>query len=117
MLHRLYEQREPLGAALASHSTAIVPFTADDYWLTINQCLAVLRPFYQATVELSEERRVSAIPVGKKLRHVISAECAQMAPCIGATFTNHLKSDLNEKFSGLEKVNSLSLATILNPWL
>ncbi|TWW56105.1 hypothetical protein D4764_08G0000920 [Takifugu flavidus] len=49
------------------------------------------------------------------LRHVISAECAQMAPCIGATLANHLKNNLNEKFSGLEKVNSLSVATILDP--
>lgn len=117
MLHRLYEQREPLGAALASLSTDIVPFTADDY-AAINQCLTVLRPFYQATVELSEERRVSgskAIPVAKMLRHVISAECAQMAPGIGATLANHLKTTLNEKFSGLEKVNSLSVATILDP--
>lgn len=40
MLHRLYEQREPLGAALASLSTDIVPFTADDY-AAITQCLTV----------------------------------------------------------------------------
>ncbi|XP_029689209.1 zinc finger BED domain-containing protein 4-like [Takifugu rubripes] len=117
MLHRLYEQREPLGAALASLRTDLVPFTADDY-AAINHCLNVLRPFYQATVELSEKRRVSgskAIPLAKMLRHVISAECAQMAPCIGATLANHLKNNLNEKFSGLEKVNFLSVATILHP--
>lgn len=40
----LYEQREPLGAALTSLSTDIVPFTADDYAAT-NQRLTVLRPF------------------------------------------------------------------------
>ncbi|TWW54075.1 hypothetical protein D4764_0236810 [Takifugu flavidus] len=49
------------------------------------------------------------------LRHVISAECAQMAPCIGATLANYLKNNLSEKFSDMEKVNSLSLATILDP--
>lgn len=38
-----------------------------------------------------------------------------MAPCIRSTLGNHLKTNLNEKYSGLEKVNSLSLATILDP--
>lgn len=115
MFDRLYEQRQPLGAALASLSIDIVLFTADDY-AAINQCLTVLRPFNQATAELSEERRVSgskAVPTAKMLRHVISAECAQMSPCIGATLANHLKNNLTEKFNGLEKVNSLS--TILDP--
>lgn len=40
---------------------------------------------------------------------------SKMAPSIGATLVNHLKTNLNEKFSGLEKVNSLSVATILDP--
>lgn len=31
MLHRLYEQREPLGPVLATVRTDIVPFTADEY--------------------------------------------------------------------------------------
>nr|XP_046263255.1 E3 SUMO-protein ligase ZBED1-like isoform X1 [Scatophagus argus] len=117
MLQRLYEEREPLGAALASLATDIVPFTSDEY-AAIDKCLTVLRPFYQATVELSEERRVSgskAIPVAKMLRHAIAAERAQMAPSIGATLANHLISNLDEKFCGLEKVNSLSVATILDP--
>ncbi|KAM7382720.1 hypothetical protein PAMP_002437 [Pampus punctatissimus] len=38
-----------------------------------------------------------------------------MAPSIGATLANHLKTTLNEKFSGLEKFNSLSVDTILDP--
>ena len=72
-----------------------------------------LKPFYQATVELSEERRVSEskeIPISNMLRHVISTEWAQMAPCIGATLTNHLRHNMNEEFNGLEKMNSLSVA-------
>lgn len=38
-----------------------------------------------------------------------------MAPCISATFANLLKINLNEKFSGLEQVHFLSVATILDP--
>ncbi|GAA6215913.1 zinc finger BED domain-containing protein 4-like [Lates japonicus] len=38
-----------------------------------------------------------------------------VAPSIGAILTNHLKNNLNETFSGLEKVTSLSVATILDP--
>lgn len=44
ILHRLYEMREPLDAALASLSTDIVPFTTDDH-AAINHCPTVLSPF------------------------------------------------------------------------
>lgn len=104
----LFERWKPDGSAPLPCSTGVIsrenlsgrpwPSTdavADDY-AAIDQCLTVLRPFYQATVELSEERRVSgskAIPTAKMLRHVISAECAQMTPCIGATLANHLKTN------------------------
>ncbi len=47
LFQRVYEQREPL----ASLSTDIMPFSAEEYE-AINQCLAVLRPFNQVTIEL-----------------------------------------------------------------
>lgn len=82
MLQRLFEQREPRGS--------------------LCQCLAFSRSFHQATVKLSEKRRVSgskAIPITKMLRHVITAECAKMAPSISATLANHSKNNLNEKLA------------------
>lgn len=46
------------------------------------------------------------------LGHVIAAECAKMAPSIGATLANQKQSECE---IGLEKVTSLSVATILDP--
>ncbi|KAK7901638.1 hypothetical protein WMY93_018407 [Mugilogobius chulae] len=117
MFQRMYEQREPLGAALASLTSNLTSFSAEDYD-AMNQCLKVLRPFNQATVELSGETRVSGskvIPISKMLTHVITVECSQMDDGVGATLATHLKNNLKEKMSGLEKVTSLSLATILDP--
>lgn len=70
MFQRLYEQREPLKAALDSLSVDIKPFRAEEYH-HINQCLSILWPFNTVTTELSEEKRVSeskAIQRGKKMR-------------------------------------------------
>ncbi|KAM8910406.1 E3 SUMO-protein ligase ZBED1-like [Spinachia spinachia] len=50
MLQRLYELKEPVGAALALLKTDITPLTAAEY-----DSLSVLAPFHQATVEVSAE--------------------------------------------------------------
>ncbi|KAJ7985135.1 hypothetical protein DPEC_G00348940 [Dallia pectoralis] len=62
MLERLYQLREPVGAALASLKTDITPPTALEYE-AVQDALDVLAPFRQATVELSGEKRVSASKV------------------------------------------------------
>ncbi|XP_055082535.1 E3 SUMO-protein ligase ZBED1-like isoform X2 [Periophthalmus magnuspinnatus] len=119
MFQRMYEQREPLGAALASLTSTsnLTSFSAEDYD-AINQCLKVLRPFNQATAELCGEARVlgsKVIPITKMLTHAITVECNQMDDGVGAILATHLKNNVKEKMSGLEKVTSLSLATILDP--
>ena len=114
---RLYERREPLGAALASLSTDIRPLSAEEYEAT-RQSLAVLRPFSHATVELSEEKRVAgskAIPLIKMLKICIAGQCGQMTHGIGAKLANNLKMNLADKFHQLEKVTALSVATLLDP--
>ncbi|XP_048010537.1 zinc finger BED domain-containing protein 4-like [Megalobrama amblycephala] len=55
MLERLYQVREPVGAALACLRTDITPLTALEYE-AIQDALHVLAPFHQATVELSAEK-------------------------------------------------------------
>ena len=117
MLDRLYNVREPLGAALTTLSTDLSPITAEDYE-TIRQCLAVLKPFNQATVELSEEKRVSGskvIPLIKMLKHTVVGQCAQIRHNVGAKLATNLKNNLLEKFNLLEKISTLSVATLLDP--
>ncbi len=81
-------------------------------------CLAVLRPLNQATIELFEEKRVSgskAISLTKMLKHFIAGQCAQMVCGFKASLAYNLENNLADKFSGLEKLTSLSVATILDP--
>ncbi|KAJ0002710.1 hypothetical protein NQD34_007859 [Periophthalmus magnuspinnatus] len=58
MMARLYEQREPVGASLATLHTNLLPLSSADY-NTIQECLIVLSPIKAATEELSAERTVS----------------------------------------------------------
>ena len=68
MLKRLHDEKEPVWVALGSLNTDITPLSADEFNI-IGEAIAVLAPFHQATVELSEEKRVSGskvIPMMKK---------------------------------------------------
>lgn len=76
MLQWLHEERQTVGASLASLKTDIAPLHAQDYE-AIQQILCVLAPFHLATVELSEEKRVSGskvIPLLKMIHHSLQGE-------------------------------------------
>ncbi|KAL7882342.1 hypothetical protein AOLI_G00091910 [Acnodon oligacanthus] len=71
VLQRLYEPRQPLAASLPSLNTDLMVFSSEEFE-TINPCVQVLWPIRQATVEMSEEKRVSGskvIPLVKMLKH------------------------------------------------
>ncbi|XP_023813810.1 zinc finger BED domain-containing protein 4-like [Oryzias latipes] len=113
MLERLFKEREPLGAALATLHTDLPPLTSEDYQ-AIHHCLSILSPFQ----ELSTEKRVSAskvIPMVKMLKHYISSRCGQITHPLGEKLATNLKNNLHERFSALEKVTALSMATLLDP--
>ncbi|CAM4272879.1 unnamed protein product [Leuciscus chuanchicus] len=76
MLDRLYQLREPVGAALTSLKTDVTPPTALEYE-AVQDALDVLAPLRQDTVELSGEKRVSAskvIPLMKMLNHAVTSK-------------------------------------------
>lgn len=92
MFQRLYELRELVGAALASLQTDIPPLTAEEY-RNVGECLRVLSPFNDATVELSEEKRVSGskvIPLLKMLEQSLQEEMPSMATDMAAQLGEHL---------------------------
>lgn len=105
-----------MGAALAILSTDLTPNTSEDYQ-AMHQCLDVLKPFHQATVELSEGKQVSAskvIPLVKMLKHYISSRCGHITHPLGEKLATHLKNNHIEKFAMLEKVTAVSVATLLD---
>lgn len=71
MHQQVYDLREPSGAALEGPPTDIAPLTTEQYDI-IAESLIVLSQFNDATVELSEEKRVSGskvIPLLSMLHH------------------------------------------------
>lgn len=62
MLEHLYHQRQSVAPALVSLKTDFSHLNSDDYEAVVDH-LWVLSPFHQATVEISEEKRVSALKV------------------------------------------------------
>lgn len=70
--------------------------SAEEYEAT-RQSLAVLQRFNQATIELSEEKRVGgskAIPLVKMLKHLIMEQCGQMPQGVGAKLATNLNKNL-----------------------
>ena len=116
MLQRLFEQREPVGAALGSLTTDISPRSSEDYGI-ISKCLVVLGPFNDATTELSQEKRVSGskvIPLLTMLDHCLSEEM-EKTPSIGSSLAEKLRMLLREKLDRLQTMSIMCLATLLDP--
>lgn len=56
ILQRLFQQIEPVGAALGSLTIDISPISSEEYGI-ISECLIVLEPFNNATTELSQGKK------------------------------------------------------------
>ncbi|KAJ8364737.1 hypothetical protein SKAU_G00135680 [Synaphobranchus kaupii] len=117
MLDRLYQQREPVGAALASLNTDLTPLTSQEYE-AIGECLRVLSPFQQATVELSEEKRVSGskvIPLMNMLQRAVDSEGTNMTTSMAGKLAENLVRRLRDTLSNLESLSVMTMATMLDP--
>ncbi|KAL2076466.1 hypothetical protein ACEWY4_027930 [Coilia grayii] len=117
MLKRLYEQREPVGAALASLQTDVAPLTAIEYG-SIVECLQLLAPLKEATVELSSEKVVSGskiIPLVKMLRHTTTLKQRQLEDGMAKDLCQNLLAQMGERLSCYETAGQHALATLLDP--
>lgn len=102
MLEHLFAQREPVGAALVTLKTNLTPLTAEQYQ-TINECLFVMGHFIEASIELSEEKRVpdsKVIPLIQMLRHAITSKTShQVQDETALQLCNNLLRLLSERMS------------------
>ncbi|XP_029292076.1 zinc finger BED domain-containing protein 4-like isoform X2 [Cottoperca gobio] len=118
MLQRFYDLREPVGAALAGLRTEVAPLSSRQYEI-IAECLKVLSPFNDATVELSEEKRVSGskvIPLLLMLHHALEEEEMGLVQTPESTaMAESLRGQLREKLNNLQSMRIISLATVLDP--
>lgn len=117
MLQRLYDERQTVGAALASLRTEVNPLSSDDYE-TVAACLQVLKPFYTATVEMSQQKRVSGsmvIPLIKMLLHTTKELLINTNNVTAKLLGQNMSTTLLNKFDTLENSTVLSLSTLLDP--
>ncbi|XDV31713.1 hypothetical protein PO909_002676 [Leuciscus waleckii] len=117
MLQRQHDERQTVGASLASLKTDIAPLHAQDYE-AIQQILCVLAPFHLATVELSEEKRVSGskvIPLLKMIHHSLQVEQLRLTMPITKELTENLIRRLREHIWNMESLSIMTMATLLDP--
>ncbi|KAF7654259.1 hypothetical protein LDENG_00071860 [Lucifuga dentata] len=96
MLQRLYEQSEPVEAALADLRTETTPLSSDDLE-AISQSLLVLSVFHEVTQELSSEMTVSCsklIPLHNLLQHAVTAHLADIRHPTAVTLREKLMENL-----------------------
>ncbi|XP_054866834.1 zinc finger BED domain-containing protein 4-like [Amphiprion ocellaris] len=110
MLERMTEQKEAVCVSLASLKTYITPLTPEE--LEIIEEMLVLAPFNQATIELSEKKRVSGSKVIPLMR-MIHIELRQ-ASTVTKTAEN-LRKRLTESICNLKSLSVMTLATLLDP--
>ncbi|CAG6011512.1 unnamed protein product, partial [Menidia menidia] len=106
-LQRVYELREPGGAALAGLHTDVAPLSSEQYSI-IAESLKVLSPFNDATVELSEEKRVSeskVIPLLSMLHHALEEEMRTLQTPERKIMAESLKRQLQEKLFTLQSMS------------
>ncbi|XP_077403146.1 E3 SUMO-protein ligase ZBED1-like [Vanacampus margaritifer] len=114
MLQRMYNLREAVGAGL---NNDITPLTSHQLRL-ISESLQVLSPFNDATVELSEERRVSlskVIPLLAMLHHTLEDDMGAIQMEESKAMAECLKKQLRDKLYNLQAMSIMSLATLLDP--
>ncbi|XP_049319320.1 E3 SUMO-protein ligase ZBED1-like [Astyanax mexicanus] len=117
MLERIVEQKESVLVSLASLKSDLPPLTTDDYKI-IEETLGVLAPFNQATVELSEEKRVSGskvIPMLKMLHHSLLRNASNVTTEIAINLVENLKRRLLETLCNLESLSVMTIPTLLDP--
>ncbi|XP_061905499.1 E3 SUMO-protein ligase ZBED1-like [Entelurus aequoreus] len=117
MLSRLHDEKESVWVSLASLKTDLTPLTADEFNI-VGETLIVLAPFHQATVELSEERRVSGskvIPMMKMLYLALEHSASTLQTQAAKHLHENLKRRVTDTASNLESLSVLTLATLLDP--
>lgn len=118
MPETLFHEREPVVAALAGLNTVFAPYSSQHLNI-ISDLLKVLALFNDATIELSEEKRVSGskvIPMPAMLHHALEEEKINVGTPQGTGLVGCPKKQLKEKhFNCKSQVFCFfSLGTILD---
>ena len=118
MLQRAVELREAITLFQASESGQEWSFSGEE-WTTAKESIKLLQPLFQATVEMSTEKFVTAskvIPIVKSLLGWYAGEGRRLPqPSFSHDLCNSLLQSLYQRFQAVEDVKELSLATLCDP--
>jgi len=117
MLERMTEQKEAVWVSLASLKPDITPLTPEEFKV-IEEMLRVLVPFYQATRELSEEKRVSGskvIPLMRMIHIDLQHQATTVTKTAAQQLAENLRKRLLEVICNMESLSVMTLATLLDP--
>ena len=101
---------------LSSLQTDVAPLSSDDYTI-MEDCIRVLAPFYQATVEMTAEKTISGskvIPMTKMLTHNLY-EVIGNTPNTAKTLGENLLRLMTKNFDNLEN-QTRRAPTLLHYW-
>ncbi|XP_025759038.1 zinc finger BED domain-containing protein 4 [Oreochromis niloticus] len=119
-----YSQRKACSSAAADGTAHLETYQRDLTPLTADECdivretLLVVAPFHQATVELSEERRVSeskVILMMKMLYCALERNSLHLHTQAATHLHDQLRRRVTDTASNLESLSVLTLSTLLDP--
>lgn len=111
MLERLHEQMDPVTTALSLLGKSDLCFTNEERSV-IHLTIEALKPFEEATREVSAERHISiskVIPLVSLLLRATAASERQ-----GCSFAAELAQQCQRRFRGVETLHSLAASTFLD---
>ena len=110
MLERLHSEREAVSATMASLPSEVT-MTPTDFTI-IKECISVLGPFNEATIELSEEKRVSAskiLPMLKMVAITLGKQLGSIQTDMAKHLTKTIQLKLMESLNHFQKTSILTL--------
>ncbi len=111
MLERLHEQMDPVTTALCLLGKSDLCFTNEEQ-AVIHLTIEALKPFEEATREVSAEKHISiskVIPLVSLLLRATAASERQ-----GCSFATELAQQCQRRFRGVETIHSLAPSTFLD---
>ena len=117
MIERFITLQEAIEATMAQ--TEITFIITNEDWIKAKQLTKLLKPFREATQELSADKYVSAskeIAIVNGLKDVIQ-ELHKRPDCYSSVkeVVESIEKELKERFDGIENDPNLALCTILDP--
>lgn len=110
------QQKQAVWVSLASLTADITPLAAEEFHI-LEEMLGVLAPFHQATVELSEQKRVSGsnvIPLLKILYLALQRKASNVVTWTAKQLIENLQRVTDILFN-LETLSMMTFAKLLDP--